>query len=294
MCVTDQLAEPAARHVVLLLGASGQVGSAFRGLLSDFHSLSHDEVDLASLTRSRAREVLSDTTPDLVINCAAYTAVDKAEEEEDLATAVNGEAVGVLAEVTAEHGLPLVTFSTDYVFDGSGTTPYLESDATEPVNAYGRSKLVGEKLALEANPHALVIRTSWVISGTHPNFVATMLRLASEGRELTVVDDQHGRPTVAGDLARAALDAVEKGASGVLHLTNEGTTTWFGLARSSIELAGLDPGLIQPCQTEDYPTPAARPAYSVLASERRDALGVGQLPHWRDSLPTLVDQIRTG
>lgn len=277
--------------MILLLGATGQLGTAMRVLLSDYVAPSRAELDLSEIDFDRADEVVSTARPDVVVNCAAYTAVDRAEDEEDLATVVNGEAVGVLAEVTARRGIPLVTFSTDYVFEGSGTTPYVESDASEPVNAYGRSKLVGEKLALEANPNALVIRTSWVISGTHPNFVATMLRLASEGRELAVVDDQHGRPTVAGDLARATLDAVEKRASGLLHLTNEDTTTWFGLARASIELAGLDPELIQPCRTEDYPTPAARPAYSVLGSERRDALGVDPLPHWQDSLPSLVSEL---
>jgi dTDP-4-dehydrorhamnose reductase len=280
--------------MILLLGATGQLGTAMRGLLDDYVAPSRAEVDLSQIDLDRADQVVTTTKPDVVVNCAAYTAVDKAEEEEDLATTVNGEAVGVLAEVAAKHGIPLVTFSTDYVFDGTGTRPYLESDATEPVNAYGRSKLVGEKLALEANPNALVIRTSWVISGTHPNFVATMLRLVSEGKELTVVDDQHGRPTVAADLARATLDAIEKGAKGLLHLTNEGTTTWFGLARASIELAGLDPELIQPCRTEDYPTPAVRPAYSVLESERREALGVDALPHWQESLPALVDQLRAG
>ena len=277
--------------MILLLGATGQLGTAMTGMLDDFVAPTRAELDLSRLTRERADEVVSASKPHLLVNCAAYTAVDKAEEEVDLATAVNGEAVGILAEVTADHGIPLVTFSTDYVFDGTGTRPYLESDATAPVNAYGRSKLVGEKLALDANPDTLVIRTSWVISGTHPNFVATMLRLASEGRELTVVDDQRGRPTVAADLARGALDAVDEGASGILHLTNEGTTTWFGLARASLELAGLDPELIQPCSTDEYPTPAARPAYSVLGSERRETLSLDALPDWRESLPALVGQL---
>jgi dTDP-4-dehydrorhamnose reductase len=280
--------------MILLLGATGQLGTAIRGLLTDYVAPPRADLDLSNFNPDRADEVVSSARPDVVVNCAAYTAVDKAEEEEDVATAVNGEAVGVLADVTAGHGIPLITFSTDYVFNGNAAMPYVEADATEPVNAYGRSKLVGERLALEANPKALVIRTSWVISGTHPNFVATMLRLASEGKELTVVDDQHGRPTVAEDLARATLDAVEKGASGLLHLTNEGTTTWFGLARASIELAGHDPELVQPCRTEDYPTPAARPGYSVLGSTRRDALGVGPLPHWQDSLPALVGELVQG
>jgi dTDP-4-dehydrorhamnose reductase len=277
--------------MILLLGATGQLGTAMRGLLTDSAAPTRAELDLSTITHDRVDEVVAAARPDVVINCAAYTAVDRAEEEEALATAVNGEAVGVLAEVTAGHGIPLVTFSTDYVFDGTRNKPYVESDATDPINTYGRSKLVGEKLALGANPNALVIRTSWVVSGTHPNFVATMLRLTGEGKELTVVDDQHGRPTVAVDLARATLHAVDQGVSGLLHLTNEGTTTWFGLARASIELAGIDPELVQPCRTEDYPTPAARPAYSVLESERRQTLGLDPLPNWRESLPALVRQL---
>jgi dTDP-4-dehydrorhamnose reductase len=277
--------------MILLLGATGQLGTAMRSLLTDYAAPTRSELDMSSITPDRVDELLSAAKPGVVINCAAYTAVDRAEEEEDLATAVNGVAVGVLAEVTAWHDIRFVTFSTDYVFDGTGNKPYVESDTTDPVNAYGRSKLVGEKMALEANPNSVVIRTSWVVSGTHPNFVATMLRLASEGKELAVVDDQHGRPTVAADLARVTLDAVEKRVSGLLHLTNEGITTWFGLARASIELAGLDPELVQPCRTEDYPTPAARPAYSVMESERRETLGLDPLPNWRESLPALVHQL---
>jgi dTDP-4-dehydrorhamnose reductase len=280
--------------MILLLGASGQVGTAFRTFLSDFRNPSHDEVDLASLTKRRAREVLSDTNPDLVINCAAYTAVDRAEKEPELANMVNGHAVGILAEVTDEMGIPLVTFSTDYVFHGEGKRPYVESDPTDPINAYGHSKLIGELLALEANPRALVVRTSWVISGTHPNFVATMLRLAGEGRTVTVVDDQKGCPTVAGDLARATMAAVDAGAHGLLHLTNSDETTWFDLAREAVRSAKLDPNLIQPCSTEDYPTPAKRPVYSVLGSERSEALGVDSLPSWRQSLPGLVNRLMSG
>ena len=274
----------------LLLGSSGQLGTALAGLLTDFDTPGRGRLDLASLTHDRAREVFSRTNPEIVINCAAYTAVDLAEEELSRAEAVNGRAVGVLAEVTAESRIPFVTFSTDYVFDGQGTRPYVESDNTDPVNAYGKTKLVGEQLALEANPNALVIRASWVISNTHPNFVATMLRLASEGRELNVVNDQHGCPTIATDLATGTVAAIDAGATGLLHVTNQGETTWYDLARAAVGLAGLDPELISPCSTAEYPTPAKRPAYSVLGSERREALGVDPLPHWQDSLPGLVDR----
>jgi dTDP-4-dehydrorhamnose reductase len=280
--------------MTLLLGSSGQLGTALNRLLTDADAPPRGRLDLARLTHDRVREIVGATTPDVVINCAAYTAVDHAEADFEQAETVNGRAVGVLAEVTAEAGIPFVTFSTDYVFDGRSRRPYVESDLTHPINAYGRSKLVGEQLALAANPRSLVIRTSWVISGTHPNFVATMLRLAAEGRELSVVDDQHGCPTVAADLARAALEAIGSGASGLLHMTNQGQTTWFELAREAVRLGGHDESAIRPCSSADYPTPAARPAYSVLDSERRDSLGLAPLPPWTDSLPSVVNAIARG
>jgi dTDP-4-dehydrorhamnose reductase len=226
----------------------------------------------------------------MVVNCAAYTAVDRAEEEEDLATVINSVAVGVLAEWAAQRSRPLLTFSTDYVFDGFSDQPYLESSPTSPINAYGRSKLLGESLAVSQG--ALAVRTSWVISGSHTNFVATILRKARE-QKLRVVDDQRGCPTVAADLARAGYDALRSGATGLLHLTNQGETTWYELARTSVGLAELDPSMISPCLTEDYPTPARRPAYSVLASERREDLGLDPMPHWRESIGDLVTELKT-
>jgi dTDP-4-dehydrorhamnose reductase len=226
----------------------------------------------------------------MVINCAAYTAVDRAEEEEDLATEINTVAVGALAEWASLRSCPLLTFSTDYVFDGAADWPYVESSSTNPINAYGRSKLHGESLA--AGHGALVVRTSWVISGSHPNFVATILRKVRE-QELRVVDDQRGNPTVAADLARASYAALQSGASGLLHLTNQGETTWYELARTSVGLADLDPSRISPCETRDYPTPARRPTYSVLASERLDEIGLDPLPHWRESIGELVVELKT-
>lgn len=272
---------------VLLLGGSGQVGTAIARLLPDVAAPSRARFDLTA-GHDAAAGLLDETTPDLVINCAAYTAVDRAESEEAVATAINGDAVGMLAEVTGGRGLPLITFSTDYVFDGSARTPYLESSPTAPINAYGRSKLLGEQLALAANPRTLVIRTSWVISGTHPNFVSTMLGLARATRQIRVVDDQWGCPTVADDLAAATLQAIDRQVVGILHLTNEGETTWFELARAAIAEAGFDPDLVSPCPTEGYPTAAARPRFSVLGSERASNEGIPALPRWHDSLPSVV------
>ena len=248
------------------------------------------DLDLAHVTREVVRHIVSTEKPSSIINCAGYTAVDQAEDEEDLATSINGTAVEILAEVAADSGIPFVTFSTDYVFDGKATRPYLESDEPKPISAYGRSKLAGERLALSVNPQALVIRTSWLISGTHPNFVATMLRMANESRPVRVVNDQFGCPTVARDLARASLSALEANLSGVLHLTNQGPTTWFDLAQAALRSAGLDPGLVTSCTTAEYPTRATRPAYSVLGSERAAQLGL-VLPEWTESLPGLVAEL---
>lgn len=272
----------------LLLGGSGQVGTALRSVLDDAIAPSRSELDLAAADFDRIQRLVEEIRPDVVVNCAAYTAVDGAEDEATLADKVNGHAVGTLAEATAGAGIPFVTYSTDYVFDGSAKHPYLESSATSPINAYGRSKLLGEELALSSNPRSLVIRTSWVISRTHPNFVSTMLRLAREGQEIRVVDDQRGCPTVADHLAAATIEAMGRDATGLLHITNQGDTTWFDLALAAITAAGLDRALISPCPTAEYPTKAARPAYSVLGSERIAELGMTPLPPWRDALTGML------
>lgn len=243
-------------------------------------------MDLAQL--ARIPQVLDSLNPALVVNCAAYTKVDHAESEEVLATLINGEAVGVIADWSERRSRAFLTFSTDYVFSGEDTEPYLESSVTDPINAYGRSKLVGEELALAHG--ALVVRTSWVISGTHPNFVSTMVEKAAT-ENLRVVNDQVGSPTVASDLAQASLKALDSGATGLLHLTNSGVTTWFDLARTAVELAGIDPERISPCSTDDYPTPAKRPAYSVLRSERLDSFGLDKMPEWQESLRPLVAEL---
>lgn len=272
--------------MIVVLGAAGQVGTALTSLRPEAVAVRRDRLDLATAERADIEALLDESGPDVVVNAAAYTAVDRAESEEDTATRVNGTAVGMLAEACAARRISFVTYSTDYVFHGNGTRPYREDDTIDPINAYGRSKRVGEELVLHHG--GLVIRTSWVVSGTHPNFVATMLRLTGEGRELKVVDDQRGRPTVASDLAAATLSAVELGVTGILHLANHGETTWFELARTAVALAGRPPEMIRPCATAEYPTPARRPAYSTLDTSRAETLGVPPMPHWRDSLPAVV------
>ena len=275
--------------MIVVTGAAGQLGSAFRRRLGDdARYLTRPDLDLTD--PAAIRPVIEKLRPTAVINCAAYTAVDQAEEHEATARVVNATAVGELADVTKDIGVRLVTFSTDYVFDGSKEGPYVETDEPKPLNAYGRTKLEGERLALGANPETLVIRTSWLLSGTHPNFAATMLRLIAAG-PVQVVDDQRGRPTFVDDLVAGTLDALEAGATGILHLANAGTTTWYDLAREIADLAGLDADRVQPATTDDFPWPARRPANSVLESVRLVELGLAPLPDYHDSLRRAVEQL---
>ena len=277
--------------MILITGVTGQLGTAFRKRLGDgAHYLARTDLDLSDV--SSIRPTLEGLRPAVVINCAAYTAVDAAEADEETARLVNSTAVEELARTTARLGAKLVTFSTDFVFDGTKTGAYVEPDETNPLNAYGRTKLDGEQRALHANPDTLVIRTSWVLSGTHPNFAATMLRLMAEG-PVTVIDDQHGHPTLVGDLVVAALAALDADASGILHITNAGTTSWFGLAREIAAIAGLDGELVQPVPASEYPTPAQRPANSVLESVRLDELGLDPLRDYHEPLEAAVAQLHS-
>jgi dTDP-4-dehydrorhamnose reductase len=277
--------------VIVVIGGGGQLGSAFHRHLGDeARYLTIADLDLAAT--STIRGVLTDLRPSHIVNCAAYTAVDRAEEDEETARAINATAVGELAAVAADIGARLVTFSTDYVFDGTKDGPYIEDDDPSPINAYGRTKLEGERAGLAANPETLVVRTSWLMSGTHPNFAATMLRLIAEG-EVKVVDDQRGHPTFVDDLATGSLAALDAGATGVLHLTNAGTTTWYGLAREIAAAGGLDTDRVQPTTTAEFPTPAARPANSVLGSIRLEELGLDPLPDYHESLERAVSELRS-
>jgi dTDP-4-dehydrorhamnose reductase len=277
--------------VILVTGALGQLGTAFRRILGGAAEyVDVDDLDLRD--EAATRSVVAELRPELILNCAAYTAVDRAEEEPGPARGINTRVVGVLAEAAAGVGARFVTYSTDYVFDGSKAEPYIESDETAPLSVYGTTKRDGEALALMANPETLVVRTSWLLSGTHPNFATTMLRLTRD-RVVSVVDDQWGHPTLVDDLAADTLAAVDAGVTGVLHLANDGVTTWFGLAREVLEIAGEDPERIQPCTTADYPTPAHRPANSVLDSERIAALDLTPMPSYRPGLERAVAEIGT-
>ena len=275
---------------VLLLGGSGQVGTALARLIDGASAPKRGEFDLTRVDSGAARELVRESGAQVVVNCAAYTAVDRAETEPEVADVVNGTAVGILAAAAADTGIPFVTYSSDYVFDGSSTVPYLESAIPAPINAYGRSKLLGERLALEANPRSLVIRTSWVISATHPNFVSRILARRGEA-VVDVVDDQFGSPTIAADLAAASVEAIRAGTTGILHLVNQGSTSWYRLAVTAFEAAGLDPSTLRPCPSTSHPGAAPRPRHTVLGSERLDGLGIQALPPWEESLAVVVPDL---
>lgn len=272
---------------VLVLGATGQVGSAIVAAL-DHSAVGWSSRDLDLANASMIRSHIEAAQPTVVINCAAYNLVDQAETEPDVAFAVNATGVGELATATAAVGARFVTYSTDYVFDGEQAEPYLERDLPNPMSVYGSSKLEGERLAADANPGSLIIRTSWVMSPAPRGFAATVLRLAQEGGG-RVVADQVGTPTMAIDLAAATLSAMRDGVSGLLHCANGPEISRFGLARQIVDIAGLDPELIQPCSTEEFGAAARRPRYSALGSERER----GPLGDYRPGLEEAVAELMT-
>jgi dTDP-4-dehydrorhamnose reductase len=220
------------------------------------------------------------------VNCAAWTAVDDAEAHEDRALAVNGAGAANLAAACAAGGARLVQPSTDYVFGGTSGRPYAEDDEPAPRTAYGRTKLAGEQAVLELLPDGgYVLRTAWLYGAHGPNFVRTMIRLEAARDTVAVVDDQHGQPTWAGDVARQIRLLAESDVKpGIYHASSTGQTTWLGLARAVFELLGTDPGRVTPTSSTELARPAPRPAYSVLGHAAWDQAGLPPLPHWRDSL----------
>lgn len=265
----------------LVLGSRGQLGTDLMEVLGD-RAVGMDipEIDITDPTS--VTPAIADTAPDVVVNCAAYTAVDAAEEDETAALAINGDGVSVIAHAAA--GCRLVQISTDYVFDGTAQTPYPEDAAPAPASAYGRTKLSGEKAAL-SHPDAFVIRTAWLYGAHGQNFVKTMLGLERTRDVVTVVDDQVGQPTWSMDLARQIVALGDSDAPrGVYHGTNAGQTSWFGFARRIFELAGADPQRVQPTSTDAFPRPAPRPAYSVLGHDRWAAAGLAPMRSWDQAL----------
>ncbi|QKT06804.1 dTDP-4-dehydrorhamnose reductase [Gordonia sp. X0973] len=283
---------------VFVTGGDGQLGTALRDTCPEPGALvSLTSADLDITDADRVADWGASLRPDdLILNCAAYTRVDDAEANIDAATAVNAVGPANLARATAGSGARLIHLSTDYVFDGpaapepSGrTTPYEPTDTGgEPPSVYGRTKLAGERAVRAADPRATIIRTAWVYTGAPESndFVATMRRLAGERERLTVVDDQRGSPTYAHDLADGLWEVIgrDAGRGAILHATNAGETTWYGLAREVFAVTGLDPDRVGACGTADFPRPAPRPAYSVLSSRSWTEAGLTPLRDWRDAV----------
>lgn len=269
----------------LVTGAGGQLGTDLVRALdgAQVTAFSHAELDIADPDAVR-RTVLS-AHPDIVLNAAAYTAVDAAESDVDQAGAVNAEAPGVLAAVCAELGARMVHVSTDYVFAGDATRPYEPADPVGPRSVYGRTKLAGEDAVRAALVEHYVVRTAWVYGDTGGNFVKTIAGLERRHEKLKVVDDQRGSPTWSADLARGLVELAGSAAPyGTYHVAGGGETTWYGFARAVFAELGADPARVLPCTTDEYPRPAPRPAYSVLSATAWQAAGLTPLRHWRDAL----------
>ncbi|MDL2230729.1 dTDP-4-dehydrorhamnose reductase, partial [Alistipes sp. OttesenSCG-928-L06] len=268
-------------------GANGQLGCSLRKIADDYpaHTFVFSDLPETDITDKAGIEAWAVANQlEIIVNCAAYTAVDRAESEPDAAWRVNALGPAVLAEVCAEKGIRLIHLSTDYVFDGTAETPYREDDTTHPLGVYGSTKLQGEQAIRESGCDALIVRTSWLYSEFGHNFVKTMLRLGAERAEVRVVDDQTGCPTYATNLARAIIQLTNKGFSGfgVYHYCDDGTTTWYDFARQIFAVAE-NPVPVIPIETKDYPTPAKRPKYSVLSTNKIKTAGI-QTPYWVDTL----------
>jgi len=275
---------------ILLTGRNGQVGWELERTLPALGSVIAADRETLDLSDPDAiRRVVREAKPDVIVNPAAYTAVDRAESEPELARQINGVAPGVLAEEAKRTGALLVHYSTDYVFDGTKSTPYTEEDLPNPLNVYGRTKLEGERAVAAAGCRYLTLRTSWVYASRGKNFLLTVLRLASTQPELRIVDDQHGAPTWARDTARATCRLIA-GAdlpSSLYHLTAAGSTTWCGFAREIVRLAHLG-SEVRPISTSEYPTPARRQANSALSNAKLQRDGGIALQPWPEGLAACV------
>ena len=278
----------------LILGSSGMLGRAWRELLSrrniPFTHGDSDRFDITSPAQIAAALHASGATH--VINCAAWTDVDGAETNEAGATRINGEAVRVLADACANSGAMLVHYSTDYVFDGNAHAPYRTDQRRDPLNAYGRSKAVGEEMLEASRAKWLCLRTSWLYAPWGKNFLRTIASAALTKPQLKVVNDQRGRPTSAEHLAKGTLAMIDRGARGMHHLTDGGECTWFEFAQEIVEVL-RDPGAagsvatVLPCTSDEFPRPAKRPAYSVLDLAKTEAL-IGTMPNWKGNVRDTV------
>lgn len=280
---------------ILITGCNGQLGNEIQLLQAQYaqHTWLNTDVNELDITDKAAIERFVEANEiDGIVNCAAYTAVDKAESDPQLARKLNADAPAFLAEAVAKRGGWMVQVSTDYVFNGTKHTPYVETDEPCPNSIYGQTKLEGEQAVSKLCTNAMIIRTAWLYSEFGNNFVKTMIRLGREREQLGVIFDQVGTPTYAHDLATAIMTAIDKGIKpGVYHFSNEGVTSWYDFTKSIHRLSGINTCQVSPLHTAEYPTPACRPAYSVLDKTKiKDAYGI-EIPHWEESLAKCIAKL---
>lgn len=280
---------------ILVTGANGQLGNEMRVLSAEHKEHNYFFTDVAELDICNEQAVMTfvkEYDIHVIVNCAAYTAVDKAEDNMELCTKLNSDAVGYLAKAAENNQAEFIQISTDYVFDGTNHLPYKESDPTCPNSVYGVTKLAGEKNALEYCKKTMIIRTAWLYSTFGNNFVKTMIRLGKERETLGVVFDQMGTPTYARDLARAIFAAIYKGVvPGVYHFSDEGVCSWYDFTKAIHRIAGITTCKVNPLHTDEYPAKAPRPNYSVLDKTKIKNTYDIEIPHWEESLKACMDEL---
>ncbi len=280
---------------ILITGCNGQLGNEMQLLEAanpQYQFFNTDAKELDITDKDAINSYVDTHAIDVIVNCAAYTAVDKAENDRQQATALNAEAPAYLAAAMSRRGGALIQISTDYVFDGTHHVPYVETDTPCPDSVYGSTKLAGEIAAQHICPRTMIIRTAWLYSTFGNNFVKTMIRLGREKNELGVIFDQIGSPTYAADLASLIMTAINKGiVPGVYHFSNEGVISWYDFTKAIHRIAGIKDCHVRPIHTEEYPTPAKRPHYSVLDKTKvKQTFGI-EVPYWEDSLEDCIKKL---
>jgi dTDP-4-dehydrorhamnose reductase len=280
---------------ILITGCNGQLGNEMQLLESQYPQYQWYNTDVQELDISNQQAIeqfVAAHEIDGIVNCAGYTAVDKAEENEELCAMLNQHAPAYLAAAVEKRGGWMVHISTDYVFDGTHHTPYVETDEPCPNSVYGRTKLAGEQEVMQHCKRSVIIRTAWLYSTFGNNFVKTMIRLGKERPELGVIFDQIGTPTYAGDLAKAIMAVVEKGIMpGIYHFSNEGVISWYDFTKAIHRLAGITTCHVRPLHTAEYPTPANRPHYSVLDKTKIKTVYGIEIPYWEESLKDCIEKL---
>lgn len=282
---------------ILVTGAAGQLGNELHNVLEQKMpgvTLYTDIKELDLTDAPAVRKFIIDNEISHVVNCAAYTAVDKAEQEQALCARINTDIVKTIAEVATDYGVKVIHISTDYVFDGTAHSPYKESDKVNPISTYGTTKRKGEMVLLSMSPDAVIIRTAWLYSPYGNNFVKTMMRLGTERPELGVVCDQIGTPTYARDLAEAiyTILTARQWVPGIYHFSDEGACSWYDFTKAIHRIAGITGCNVKPITTDDYPTAASRPPYSILDKTRiKKTYGI-TIPHWEESLVDCINRLQ--